>query len=151
MEHHVLNCLRDQHEQNYDIWSRPEWTQFILEAYGHSFWITVDPFLADPLPAWVFAVVFLERPGRFARLTLGHEYYQHLRGDQDIRVRVGIEYTLRRRLIDIFPAHNQTGREQRAFLREIAQWIQWFSRQFPPEFTPPGAALVQTITQDLEP
>ncbi len=149
LEYHILNCLRDQHEQNYDRWSNPDWTRFVLEAYGHSYWITVDPFLADPLPAWAFAVIFLEKPGRFARLTLGHESNQHLRGGQDIRLRVVADYTLRRGLINIFPAHTTTGREQRAFLREIAQWIQWFSTQFPPEFQPPGAHLAQIILQDL--
>jgi hypothetical protein len=149
LEYHIKNCIRDQYEQSYDIWSHPDWTRFVLEAYGHSFWVTVDPFLPSPLPPWAIALVFLEKPGRFARLSLGHEYYQYLRGHNDIRLRAAGDYLVHRRLIEIFPRSSPTGREQRALVREIARWLIYFARSFPPEFQPEGLLRLRSILSGL--
>jgi hypothetical protein len=108
----------------------------------------VDPYLPSPLPAWALAIIFLEPPGRFARSSFGHEYYQHLLGDQDIRVRAQREYSVRRQLINIAP-DSELARRNRAFIREIVWWIEYHCQIFPPPFTPPGLAVAREILREL--
>ena len=147
-EYHLLNCLRDRYELDYDVWKNPTWTNRILDGYGHSFWITADWRLPCPLPAWAVAVVLLEKPGRFGRLTFGHEAF--IQAEQhDLRLTVCHELTLRQRLLRVFPPNSTTGRRNRAYLREITDWIFYFAHIFPPEYQPQGVEYARVILQDL--
>lgn len=149
LEYHLLNCIRDQHELSYDIWSRPEWIKFVLDAYGHSFWVTIDPNLPSPLPAWAHALVFLEAPGRFARLSLGHESYQAARGPADIRQRAVKEFLIRKDLVNVCPRGSPLWNRNQTFFLEITLWIEYFAYPFPEGLKPAGIERIASILHPL--
>jgi len=117
----------------------------VLDAYGHSFWVTVDPHLLSPLPAWAHALVFLEAPGRFARLSLGHESYQAARGAADIRQRVVKEFLIRKGLVEAFPRDSPIWTRNQAFFQETTQWIEYFSYPYPEGLKPAGVDRIESI------
>ncbi len=151
LEYHLLNCLRDQYEQDYDIWSRPEWVNFILNAYGHSFWITANPNPTGPLPPWFFALVILEAPGQFPRLSLGHENQRRPQGFGDVLARVVREYIFRQRLTEVFPPNHLFRRNNQNFLLEVVRWIKYLAQPYPTEYKPFGVRRIPEILADCSP
>ena len=83
------------------------------------------------------AVVLLEKPGRFGRLTFGHEAFIQAER-HDLRLTACHELALQQGLLRIFPPNSTTGRRNRAYLREITDWILYFAHIFPPEYQPQG-------------
>lgn len=91
----ILSVLRDQWELGYEYQSRR--AELALASYGHGLWITVNPFLPDPLPDWAITQIVAEGQHRFPRFTFGHEVFQLIQvattpGYVDIRYRAQIQY-----------------------------------------------------------
>lgn len=77
-------CLRDQYEYcTYE--PDPLREDLVHNTYGHSYYITADRFLPDPLPVWAVAAIIAEvgSPKRFPRFTFGHKCFNFFRALRD--------------------------------------------------------------------
>ena len=76
----VCICVRDQYETRYDPTDAAT-----IRTYGHSYWVTADPFMEDPLPPWAIAAIVAETGpiNRFPRMTFGHELFNFIRNTRD--------------------------------------------------------------------
>lgn len=78
-EYFTLNIIRDQWELKYEFHSL-EAQQSLSRCGVGPFWVSVDPFLSNPLPEWAIAAIIggelFYGTKRFPRYLFGHEDFQ---------------------------------------------------------------------------